>query len=346
MKSSSILSFFVFFIYLTSFVNPVNASPIDTSIEVVSRGIENFIDYRAEKNLEDNYGVTFGTTSESERLPPSHKLVFMIAAANQNPYKTKAVRDQLASDMVWFSLAACFISLITFGLTLLQKHAPGFVSAIDKRFIGHDEIHDYTVWLEALGTVVILAIIALPSIEEILELEQGFSEGLTLNALEFLKLSPASPSVFYWESQAYAFCARFFIWRIEYINWFAGNVFKFIILFSISLFYSRYLAVLFTTWFLSAIFMRPLVLWYSNIAIKDIASAYPQTDSMYGELSGLLDLNGIIHQDMTFVLFASAITCIVCIFGPILVMILKIIFDYLLGCLYKYLLLARMVKRL
>lgn len=345
MKSSSILSFLIFFIYLSSFISPVSANPIDTSIEVVSRGIGNFLDYQAAKNLEDNYGVTFGNTSESEKLPPSQKLVFMIAAANQNPYKSKPVRDQLASDMVWFSIAVCFISGITFALTLLQKHAPGLVSALDKRFIGHDEIHDYTVWLEALGTLVILAIVGLPCIEEILEFEQSFSNGLTLNAFEFLKLTPAAPQVFYWESHAYAFCARFFLWRIDYINWFAGNALKIIILYGVALFCSRYLAGLLTAWFLSAVFMRPLILWYSNIAIKDIAAAYPQTDSMYGDLAGILDLNGIIHQDMNFVIFASALTCIVGILWPVFIMILKIIFDYLLSCLYKFLLLTRLFRR-
>ncbi|MFZ2499554.1 hypothetical protein [Methanosarcina sp.] len=346
MTSNSTLSFFIFIIFLTSFVSPVSANPIDTSIEVVSRGIGNFVEYQAAKNLEDSYGVTFGNTTKSESLPPSHKLVVMIAAANQNPYKTKVVRDQLASDMVWFSIAVFFISLITFGLTLLQKYAPGFVSSLDNRFIGHDEIHDYTVWLEALGTVVILAIVVLPSIEEILELEQSFSDGLTLNALEFLKLTPAAPRIFYWESQAYSFCASFFLWRIEYINWFAGNALKIIILYSVALFYSRYLAGLLTAWFLSVVFMRPLILWYSNIAIKDIAAAYPQTDSMYGDLAGLIDINGIINQDMTFVIFASALTCIIGILWPVFMMILKIIFDYLLSCLYKFLLISRTLRRI
>ncbi len=335
MKRYRIFSFFILLIFFISLVSPACASPIDTSIEVVSRGIEQFIEYRAERNLQENYGVTFGNTSDSESLTPAQKVVYMIAVANQSPYETKWVRDQLASDFVWFSVAVFFISLFTFGLSMLQKNMPETVEKINKKFIGHNEVYDYTVWLETLFKLVGLAILALPIIAEILEFEQNLSSGLTLNAFEFLKVTPAAPNVYFWESWAYGFCARFFLFRIEYIDLFAAHVFKIILMFCVALFYSEYIAKILTAWFLSAVFMRPLVLWYSNVAIKDIANTYPQTNSSIGDIVAIFDLKSVAYHDMGMVLFASVITVIIALLWPVIMAIIEIVCGFLLNVILK-----------
>jgi hypothetical protein len=328
-------SFFILLVFFISFITPVYATPIDTSIEVVSRGIEQFVEYRSEKILEENYGISYGNTSESENLTPSQKLVFMIAAADQNPYLVKEVRDTLASDLVWFGIILVGVSIYMFVLTLLQKHAPSVIATLDKRFIGHEEIHDYTVWLEVLLTLVVFVIICLPTIETIIELEQNLSVGLTLKGLEYLKLTSSAPDVYFWEAQAYGICARFFLWRIEYINWFAANILKIIILYGVALFYSKYIAELFAAWFLSCLLMRPVVLYISAKALQDIAATYPQTDSMWGNLAGFVDIYGVTYQNMIGVTILSAIICFVAIFGPIIIMIIKIFWDYLFSIAYK-----------
>jgi len=341
MKSSSVLSFFVLLLFFTSLAAPASAAPLDTSIEVVSRGIEQFFVYRAEKNLRDNFGVTFGNATDSENLTPAQKVVYMIALANQNPYEVKWVRDKLASDLVWFSVATVFISGLTFGLSMLQKYMPETVEKINKKFTGHNEIHDYTVWLGTLLKLIGLAILSLPIIAAVLDLEHILSAGLTLDAFEFLNVTPAAPSVYYWESWAYSACSSFFLLRIEYINFFAAYAFRIILMFCLAMFYSEYIAKILAAWFLSAVFMRPLVLWYSNIAIKNIAETYPQTDTMMGKVIATFDLTGIAESNMRMVLYASVITVAVALLWPIVMAIIEILCGFLLGVILRA---ARIIK--
>jgi hypothetical protein len=321
-------------ILLTSTVCPVYASPIDNGIEMISKGIGQYFENQAEKKLDENYGVTFGNASESENLTPAQRLVYMIAVANQNPYEVKWVRDQLASDLVWFSVAVFLISLFIFGLSMLQKHAPVTVSKINKSFIGHEEIYDYSVWLTTIGKLIFFAILAMPIIIEVLDYELNLSSGLTLNAFEFLKVTPAAPHVFYWESQAYGICAPCFLGRIKFIDLYSAHIFKIILLYAIAWLYSDKIAKLLTCWFLSAVFMRPVVLWYSNIAIKDIAHTYPATNSTFGNFVAQYDIAGVASLDMKLVIYASALTAIVALVWPVIMLIFEIIKDYLLGVIY------------
>lgn len=341
MRINSVLSLFVFITLFLTLATPANAGAIDTSIEVVSRGIGQYFELSAEKNLQENYGVTFGNTSEAEDITPAQKIVYMIAVANQNPYESKGVRDQLASDIVWFSVAVFWISIFTFALSMLQKHMPETVESINKKFIGHSEIYDYTVWFETLIKLVGLAVFSLSIIAGILEFEQMLSSGMTLDAFEFLKVTPAAPRVYLWESIAYGACAKFFLFRIQYINFFAGYAFRIILMFCVAMFYSDYIAKILTAWFLSAVFMRPLVLWYSNIAIKDIANAYPETDTLMGDVVATFDLNSIVAIDMSAVLFASLLTVIIALLWPIFMAIIEIVCRYLLGVILKA---ARIIK--
>ena len=341
MRKTFVLSLFAFFILLSSLAVPASAGPIDTSIEVVSRGIEQFFVYKAEQNLQDNYGVTFGNASEAEDITPAQRIVYMIAVANHNPYEAKHVRDQLASDLVWFSIATVFISGFAFGSSMLHKYMPETVEKVNKRLVGHNDIDDYSVWLNSLLKLIGLAILMMPVIGAILVFETILSSGLTLDAFEFLKTTPAAPRVYLWESWAYGICARFFLFRIEYIDFYAAHAFKIILLFCAAIFYSEYIAKILTAWFLSAVFMRPLVLWYSNIAIKNIAEAYPETDSILGGVVASFDPSGIIDANMSMVLLASSITVIIALLWPVIMAVLEIVFGCLLGILLKF---ARILK--
>jgi uncharacterized membrane protein YkgB len=344
MKISSALSLFALLLFFTSLVVPVSAGPIDTSIEVVSRGIEQFFVSKAEQNLQENYGVTFGNASEAESITPAQRIVYMIAVANQNPYEVKSVCDQLASDLVWFSIATVFMSGFFFGSSMLHKYMPETIEKINKKLTGHNDIDDYSVWLGSLLKMVGLAILMMPIIAAILEFETILSSGLTLNAFEFLQTTPASPSIFYWESQAYGFCSTFFLFRIEYINFFAAHAFKIILMFCAAIFYSDYIAKILAAWFLSSVFMRPLVLWYSNIAIKNIAEAYPQTNSTFGNFVATYDMGSIVAMNMKMVTFASALTVIIALLWPVIMAVIEIVFGCLLGVLLKFAKIFRYMK--
>jgi len=346
MKLRPVLSFIFIIFLLASIIQPVNAGPIDTSIEVVARGIEAYMKRNTEGQLENTFGVRYGNTSEAESLTPAQRLVYMVAAAEHHPFELEWVRNQLASDVVYYFIGMFFLLITAFGLGMLHKTSPEFVDSITSIFNGHEEIYDYTVYFKTLLKLTILPIAAFPIIEGLLELEQGLSSGMLLNAMEFLNTTNAAGGVWFFEGMCYTFCGWFFAFRLQFMNMFIAHLLKIILLFSFMWWNARYIAQILGEWFLSALSMRPIVLWYSCVAVQHIASvntnfgitpdmspneAYRQVWSTTGDVAGIIAL------DMTLVTIASAITVIIALLWPIFKVIIKIIMGYFKSALFHVL---------
>lgn len=344
MRSRSVLSILLFIFLLVFLAQPASAGTIDTSIEVVSRGIQAFVEHGTAKAIANNYGVTFGNTSQMEDLTPAQKIVYMIAAAEHSPYEIKRVRDQVASDVVWYYIIMFFVLTSTFSMSMLQKIAPETVASITNKFDGHDSFFDYSVWFKTLLKLTILPIAAFPIIEGLLELEQGISTGLMSNAMEFLNTTNADPGIYFFEGIAYSFCGWFFAFRLQFINLFSAHILKVILLFAAAWWNSHYIAQVLGEWFITALAMRPVVLWYSCIAVQHIASIntnYGITEDMtpneaYSQIwSTTFDVAGVTSIDMTLVIIASALTAAAALTWPIFKVIIKVIMGYLFGAIYK-----------
>jgi hypothetical protein len=322
----------------------VELKAVDTAVQVVSDGISKFLEYRYQKDIDNNFGVTFGNASEVDKLTPAQKLVYMIAAAKHHPAETPWVRKQIASDLVWAGIAIFIISGITYSLSMLQKVAPETVAGFSNRFTGQVSIYDHTVWFKAVGKLVVLAILALPIIEAALELEQDISAGMAADSLAFLNLTSAAPGIYLFEGFAYSCCGWLFAFRLQYINLFVAHIVKIIIMYSLVWSYSEYFAILLTEWFASALAMRPIVLWYSALAVQHIATSTQNFDSlngvsifnddgMYAKIA--VDMVGTVTIDMTMVVIASFVTGVVFLLWPVLKLILKVVMNYLVGAIYK-----------
>jgi hypothetical protein len=338
---------------LTSIIQPVSAGPVDTSIEVVARGIEEFMKKNTEDQLDNTFGVRYGNASEVEDLTPAQRLVYMVAAADHHPFELEWVRHQIASDTVHYYIAMFCLLVITFGLGMLHKVWPEFVDSITNVFNGHDDLYDYTVYMKTLLKLTVLPIAAFPIIEGLLEFEQGLSAGMLANALEFLNTSTVSGDVWFWEGWAYSFCGWFFAFRLQYMNLFIAHILKVILLFAFVWWNSHHIAEVLGEWFLSALAMRPIVLWYSCIAVQHIASVYENYGSFnanYGITPGMspteaysqvwsttMDSAGVVSLDMTLVVLASAATAAACLTWPIFKVVVKIVMGYFKNALFAVL---------
>lgn len=343
MKSFSVLS--LFFIILLTLAQPASAGAVDTSIQVVSSGIESYFEHKELESFERNFGVTFGNTSEMDRLTPAQKIVYMIAAAEHHPLEVQWVREEFASDFVWYYYAVFMVSLITGGMCLLQKTAPETIAGISNRFTGHDGAFDYYIWFETMMFLGFLPVIALPLIQGIMEIEQVISSGMMHNAMEFLNLnSGVTGAIFFFEGFTYTSCGAFFAARIQFINQFTANIMKIIFLFSISWLGSRGVAKIMVEWFISALFMRPIVLFYSSKAVEHIGSfdtQYGITPDMnprqaYAQVwSTTADVAGAIAIDMSLVLICSTITAAVLILWPVIKFLIDVVMKKLGNVIYK-----------
>lgn len=352
MKLHPAFSFFLIILLFISSVQPVSAGSVDNGKQMIVEALDEFINYKTAKVLDENYGVVFGNTSEAEDLTPAQKIVYMIATAQQNPFGLKWVQETIASDVIWYYKALFWISVITFGLSMLQKYAPETVASISNRFAGHDDFIDYSVWFITICKLALLPIAAFPVIDGLIELEQTISSGLMQNAMEFLQVTgPGTGSVYFFEGIAYSICGWFFAFRIEFINFFAAHILKIIILFSIAWMKSHYIAQVLGEWFATALAMRPVVLWYSCLAVQHISNLYAthgEFNANYGittnmspneayrqVLSTTFDASGSVAITMSAVIVLSAITAAAAMTWPIFKVITKVIMEYLVTAIYK-----------
>lgn len=310
------------FCVLLALAQPVHAASLDSGTEMVAKGIDAYMELRAEKNLDQNFGVNFGNTTGLD-LTPSQKLVYMIATAEQHPLKVKWVRDTLASDFVLYYEITFFIICITFILELLQKLWPEKIAGMFHAFTGHDGAIDYSVMFTTSLKLSFLPIFALPIIEFLMSVEQMFSDGLMKESIEFVSFSSNTAGIWFFESIAYSTSGALFAIRIQYLNEFTANILKIIILLALIFTVSQRLGILFCAWFLSSLFVRPVILWYSCMAVKDIASKQG------------LDAILTTQSDMNVVIALSFFTILFAVLWPVFMLIMKVFCDYISFAVYK-----------
>lgn len=323
MKNSA-FTFFTLIICFISLISPVNAGAIDNGVEMVAKGIDAYMELKTEKNLQTNFGVSYGDVNDSDDLTPSQKLVYMVGAAEQHPFEVKWVRDQFAAEFVWYYAIAVLVILILGILEILQRTCPEELDGLCSMFSGHSGNFDYSRLIKTTLLLGVLPIFALPILDFLLTLEQTFSSGLMKSSLEFISFSADSAGVYFFESIAYAICGWLFALRIQFINEFCANILIVILLLSIAWSNTKHFAVLFIAWFISALAMRPIVLWYSCKAVEHIANQ---------ETTKLAIL--VTPGAMKLVVFLSFVTALVLVLWPLLMMILKIVVNYIFGIVFK-----------
>jgi len=296
------------------------------------------MDHSAEKQFERNFGVTFGNTSEMDTYTPAQKIVYMIAAAEHNPFQVEWVRETFSHDFVWYYHSIFIVSLLTAILSILHKIAPETVGGVSSRFVGHESPFDYTVWGETIALLALLPVIAIPITEGLMELENSISSGMVQNSLEFLNMnSGATGGIFFFEGFTYTSCGSIFAARIQYINQFVANEMKVIFLFAIVWLGSRGISKILIEWFITALFMRPLVLWYSCKAVEHISTLNTSEggSGITQGWSATADIMGAVAIDMTLVLILSFFTALTFVFWPVIKFIIQVVLGYLVVSLYK-----------
>jgi uncharacterized Tic20 family protein len=204
-----------------------------------------------------------------------------------------------------------------------MKIWPEKISGMFHAFTGHDGAIDYSVMFITSLKLSVLPLFALPLIEFFMTLEQIFSSGLMKESIEYISFSSNSVGVWYYESIAYGMSGALFAARIQYINLFSANILKVIILLALIFTLTQRLGVLFCAWFLSSLFVRPLVLWYSCVAVREIASK-----------QGMDAINAA-DSIMPFVVILSFLTVFGAVLWPAFMLIMKVICDYISFAVYK-----------
>jgi hypothetical protein len=203
-------------------------------------------------------------------------------------------------------------------------------------FTGHEGFFDYTATLKTTLKLGIMPILALPMIDTLLTLEQVISSGLTLESLQFIDTpSVSTGGIWIFEALAYASCGWLFGIRIEYINLFAAHILIIILLLCLTWSVSKYVGEMFIAWFFSALIMRPIVLWLSALAVEDIARQ-PNEAMKIAATTG----------DMTLVVIGSFLIAFVLVLWPIVMLLLKVLSNYLLGTGYKIIKVSNQLKML
>jgi hypothetical protein len=323
----------VFILLFIFSVHLVGASPLDIGAEMVAKGIGAFMTNQAEQNLNTTFGVTFPNDSDAN-MTPSQKLVYIIATAIQNPLNVEWVRKGIASDIVLYYFFAVLIIVITFLLKIIQKTFPEQVSGVYQAFTGHEGFFDYSVMFTTTLKLALFPVFALPIIDFFLTMEQSISAALMKDSIQYIAFTGKTVGVWFFEAIAYAVTGSLFALRIQYINLFTANILKILLLFAIPWGVLRYLGRLFCAWFISCLIMRPIVLWFSCLAVQDVAN---QGDPISAIMAT--------QSDMTLVILFSFITALVLVLWPVLTIVIKIVCDYILIIFYKAVRVSDAIRR-
>jgi hypothetical protein len=302
---------------------------------MVARGLDRWVELKAEENLNSTFGVTLGNNSEMEELSPAQRITYMVGAAEQHPFAIPEVRDTIAHDVVWYYILGLLSILLIYIGGLIQETNPELVSSIYEKVTGNDGFLSSNVTINQTLKVSFLPLAALMLIDTAMTIEQLASSGLMQDAMQYIQLSTKTIGVFFFESLAYASCGSMFATRIMYINFFCKHIIKILIIFILPWYSTSQFAKMMWAWFLTSLFARPLVLWYSSLAVEDIAS---KTTTM--------EMISATQFDMTLVIIISFITMIVFVFWPVINFIIKIIVNYIMGAGYKLIKLNNSIKLL
>lgn len=323
MKSHAI-TILIFILLFLQIVQPVAASPIDDGIDMVARGLERFVEYKAEQNLNQSFGVTFGDNGDMENITPPQRLVYMIGAAEQHPFENEDVRDTISTDAVWYYIFLIFAVLLNYLGCLIQETNPGLIASLSEKFSGHDGFYGSKLTVETALIGAFLPLAVFMGIDFLMTLEQLLSSGLMQDAMQYIQLSTKTVGIFFFESAAYASCGSMFAERAIYINFFCKHILKILILALFPLYSFKQFSKMLGTWFVSCLFARPLVLWYSSLAVEDIASK-----------SSNAAMIAATAFDMSLVVIISFLTMLVLVLWPILNFIIKVITNYIMGAGFK-----------
>lgn len=327
------------FIYFSSIVPFASAGAIDKGAEMVAKGIDSYQEYKATKILESNFGVSFDNLEDVEDKTPSQKLVYMVATAQQSPFKIDWVRDTWAHDFIYYILFSVLIIVLTVGLEVAQKDYPEQIDAISNRFTGHSSIFDYSTSFKTALKLGLGPIVVFFAIDTLTSFEQALSSGLMLESIEYISLTADKAGIWFFETITYGITGLMFASRIQYINQFTAHSLKIILMFVIPWGWLYHVAGLFSAWFCSALFMRPIVLYYSSEAVKDLSQigaipdvsgldpheAYRQVISSVGTASAQTT------AEMTTVSILTFVTAVVMVLGPLIYAIFKILIYYAVG---------------
>jgi len=310
----------VFFLCFSFVIHPVKADSVDVGAQMVAKGIESYEKLKADKIMADNYGITFANNSETENMTPSQKLVYVIATAHQSPFIIPWVRETFSYDVIYYMMFSILFIVLSVGMAWAQKECPEQIAAITNRFTGHDGFFDYSLPVTITLKLALYPIAAFFLIDTLMSFEQVLSTGLMKDSLEYISFSMKTDDIWLFESITYAVNASLFAIRIQYINEFTANILKIIILFVAPWGLLKNIAELLGAWFLSSLFMRPIVLWFSSLAVKDIAE---QT----GEIARVTVTTG----DMTIVSIATFFVAVAMVLGPIIWLLIKVLMFYYTG---------------
>ena len=328
------LLLFLFVIFLVFTAQPVSASAIDDGINMIAGGLDKYVVMKSDEIVKDGFGITFANNSNTANYTPSQKLVYGIAAAQQNPFEVESVQKTFSTELVWYMVIGLLIIVIIGGLNIMQKAFPEEVSGTYEMFTGHEGFFDYTATIKTTLKLGLMPILALPIIDTLLTLEQLISSGLTADSMAFINdPTPHTAGIWIFESIAYAVCSWIFALRIYYINLFCSHILIIILLLCLTWSVTKYFGEMLIAWFLSALFMRPVVLWFSCLAIQDIVSQPNEVLSTAATMA-----------DMTIVVIASFFVALFLVFWPVLMLLLKVISNYLLGTGYKIIKISNQLK--
>jgi len=334
----SILTLFLFTLLICQpiMVHTANASALDDGINMIAQGIGKYEQLKAEEMLKGSLGVTIANTSEMDSYTPSQKLVYSVAAASQNPFELEWVQQTFATELIWYMIIGLLIIVVIGGLNIIQKAFPEEMSGTYQMFTGREGFFDYTATLKTTMKLGLMPILALPIIETLLTLEQVLSSGLTLESMQFIDTpSVSTGGIWIFEALAYASCSWLFAIRIEYINMFAAHILIIILLLCISWSISKYVGEMFIAWFLSALMMRPILLWLSAWAVENIARQPNEVMKIFAT-----------EHTMTMVVVLSFVISLVLVLWPVVMLVIKVLFDYLLGAGYKIMKVSNQLKML
>jgi hypothetical protein len=284
---------------------PVLASTMDAGEDMISGGLNKWIKSQADSMMSP-VGVSMGNLSNNESATPSQRLIYDLDTYELDPYSVGWIKQTALDDYKTYVLVGFLILISLAVLHYLQILNAPLVGEASEFIYGHEKYFDFGAILKTFAKLIFIPIVLPFVLIYSINFEQALSSGIMENALQYISFSSDNLMLYIIQAVAYAFDSLFVFARILLINEICAKVLLIGLFLCVPWNFLKSLGLGVIIYFYTALFMRPVLLLITTMAVQQVAGMSPTDAVLYGS------------QIYAMSLIFGLIVCIIGVLGPLM----------------------------
>jgi hypothetical protein len=273
------------FIFVTIFLLlPLPALAVDNVgivEDAVAGGLNKWVKSQADSMLSP-MGVSTGNLSANESVTPSQRLIYNLDTYELNPYAVGWIKQTVVEDYGIYVLVGFLILIALACLHYAQILNAPLVGEATEFLYGHERFFNFGEFCKTFARLIFLPIVLPFLFIYSINFEQALSSGIMRDALQYISFSSDNLTLYCIQAIAYAFDSLFVFARILMINEICAKVMFVGIFLCVPWNFMKTIGLGVIIYFYTALFMRPLLLLITTMAVQQVAGMSALDQITYG----------------------------------------------------------------